>query len=289
MELFLIRVLVADDQALVRRTIGLLVDTAADLEVVGETAIGAEAVEIATQQKPDMLLMDIRMPGIDGIQATRQITQAPQTADVRVLILTTFDLDDYVYAALRAGASGFLLKDTGPPTCSPRSGSSPPAMTVSRSCGQRCGISDRHRGAGRLRRCVAERLAGQLAGPAHPRGCGLGVVAELLRDPSGAAARAECADGRSDGLPDLPGARLLTALQCRHEQGIGPDGADAGVVRGGCGARGRRLAGPAAGQRGQPVTGRLDGQLSDRRGSQLTRDQRVVHHRFLPPGRPRAG
>jgi len=71
MELFLIRVLVADDQALVRRTIGLLVDTAADLEVVGETAIGAEAVEIATQQKPDMLLMDIRMPGIDGIQATR--------------------------------------------------------------------------------------------------------------------------------------------------------------------------------------------------------------------------
>ena len=147
----MIRVLVADDQALVRRTIGLLVDTAADLEVVGETAIGAEAVEIATQQKPDMLLMDIRMPGIDGIQATRQITQAPQTADVRVLILTTFDLDDYVYAALRAGASGFLLKDTGPPTCSPRSGSSPPAMTVSRSCGQRCGISGTHRGAGRLR------------------------------------------------------------------------------------------------------------------------------------------
>src|SRR6516162_621174 len=98
-------------------------------------------------------------------------------------------------------------------------GSPMPASSkmVSRSCGQRCGISGRHRDAGRLRRCVAERLAGQLAGPAHPRDCGLGMVAELLRDPSGAAARAESADGRSYGLPDLPGAGLFTALQCRHE------------------------------------------------------------------------
>ena len=110
----MIRVLVADDQALVRGTVRLLVDTAPDLEVIGEAATGAEAVEIATSQKPDVLLMDIRMPVMDGIEATRRITQCPETADVRILILTTFDLDAYVYAALRAGASGFLLKDTPP-------------------------------------------------------------------------------------------------------------------------------------------------------------------------------
>jgi len=110
----MIRVLVADDQALVRGSFRLLVDTAPDLDVVGEAATGAEAVEIATREKPDVLLMDIRMPEMDGIEATRQITGSGPTADVRVLILTTFDLDEYVYAALRAGASGFLLKDTPP-------------------------------------------------------------------------------------------------------------------------------------------------------------------------------
>ena len=110
----MIRVLVADDQALVRGSVRLLVDTAPDLEVIGEAATGAEAVEIAAERKPDVLLMDIRMPGMDGIEATRQITGSGQTAAVRMLILTTFDLDEYVYAALRAGASGFLLKDTPP-------------------------------------------------------------------------------------------------------------------------------------------------------------------------------
>ena len=110
----MIRVLVADDQALVRGSFRLLVDTAPDLEVVGEAATGAEAVEIAAREKPDVLLMDIRMPEMDGIEATRRITASGPTADVRVLILTTFDLDEYVYAALRAGASGFLLKDTPP-------------------------------------------------------------------------------------------------------------------------------------------------------------------------------
>ena len=110
----MIRVLVADDQALVRGSVRVLVDTAADLQVIGEAANGAEAVEIAAEQQPDVLLMDIRMPVMDGIEATRQITQSPQTAGVRILILTTFDLDEYVYAALRAGASGFLLKDTPP-------------------------------------------------------------------------------------------------------------------------------------------------------------------------------
>ena len=110
----MIRVLVADDQALVRGSFRLLVETDPGLEVIGEAATGAEAVEVATRDKPDVLLMDIRMPVMDGIEATRQITASGQTAGVRVLILTTFDLDDYVYAALRAGASGFLLKDTPP-------------------------------------------------------------------------------------------------------------------------------------------------------------------------------
>jgi DNA-binding NarL/FixJ family response regulator len=110
----MIRVLVADDQALVRGSFRLLVDTAADLESVGEAATGKEAVELAARDRPDVLLMDIRMPTLDGIEATRQITRSPQTAGVHVLILTTFDLDEYVYSALRAGASGFLLKDTPP-------------------------------------------------------------------------------------------------------------------------------------------------------------------------------
>ena len=110
----MIRVLVADDQALVRASFRLLVETDPALQVIGEAATGAEAVEIAARDNPDVVLMDVRMPVMDGIEATRQITGAEQTAGVRVLILTTFDLDDYVYAALRAGASGFLLKDTPP-------------------------------------------------------------------------------------------------------------------------------------------------------------------------------
>ncbi|HZD02840.1 MAG TPA: response regulator transcription factor [Actinomycetes bacterium] len=110
-----VRVLVADDQALVRGSFRVLVDTAPDLEAVGEAASGAEAIQLARRERPDVVLMDVRMPGMNGIEATRQITNSPETAGVRVLILTTFDLDEYVYAALRAGASGFLLKDTPPP------------------------------------------------------------------------------------------------------------------------------------------------------------------------------
>jgi DNA-binding NarL/FixJ family response regulator len=109
-----IRVLVADDQTLVRGSFRVLIDTAPDLETVGEAATGAEAVELARRERPDIVLMDIRMPDMNGIEATRQITTSPETGGVRVLILTTFDLDEYVYAALRAGASGFLLKDTPP-------------------------------------------------------------------------------------------------------------------------------------------------------------------------------
>ncbi|MGW0431500.1 response regulator [Micromonospora sp. NPDC003197] len=110
-----IRVLVAEDQALVRSGFRLLVETAPDLTGVGEASTGTEAVELARRVRPDVILMDIRMPELDGIEATRQICDDSATAGVRVLILTTFDLDEYVHAALRAGASGFLLKDT-PPT-----------------------------------------------------------------------------------------------------------------------------------------------------------------------------
>ena len=109
-----IGVVIADDQALVRGGFRVLVDSAADMEVLGEATNGAEAVALARRLKPAVVLMDIRMPVIDGIQATAQITVDPATPDVRVLILTTFDLDEYVYAALRAGASGFMLKDTSP-------------------------------------------------------------------------------------------------------------------------------------------------------------------------------
>jgi DNA-binding NarL/FixJ family response regulator len=109
-----IRVLVVDDQALVRGSFRVLVESAPNLTAVGEAANGVEAVELAARVRPDVVLMDVRMPEMDGIAATRLICGDPATEHVRVLILTTFDLDDYVYAALRAGASGFLLKDTPP-------------------------------------------------------------------------------------------------------------------------------------------------------------------------------
>ena len=110
----MIRVLIADDQVLLRGSLRLLVDSAPDLTAIGEAGTGAEAVEAAAREKPDVVLMDIRMPGLDGIEATRQITATPGTAGTRILVLTTFDLDEYVFAALRSGASGFLLKDTPP-------------------------------------------------------------------------------------------------------------------------------------------------------------------------------
>ena len=109
-----ISVVVADDQALVRGGFVLMVNGAPDMTVLGEAGNGAEAVALARRHHPDVVLMDIRMPVLDGIEATRAITTDPDTAGARVLILTTFDLDDYVYRALRAGASGFLLKDTAP-------------------------------------------------------------------------------------------------------------------------------------------------------------------------------
>jgi DNA-binding NarL/FixJ family response regulator len=110
----MIRVAVVDDQALVRAGFEILLETAPDLQVVGSAADGATAIELVRQTRPDVVLMDIRMPVMDGLEATRLILRDERCAGVRVLILTTFDLDEYVYAALRAGASGFLLKDTPP-------------------------------------------------------------------------------------------------------------------------------------------------------------------------------
>jgi DNA-binding NarL/FixJ family response regulator len=109
-----IRVVVADDQALVRSGFLSLLRSEEGIEVVGEAANGYEAVKVAQAVRPDVMLMDIRMPEMDGLEATRLITAEPALAAVRVLVLTTFDLDVYVHEALRAGASGFLLKDTLP-------------------------------------------------------------------------------------------------------------------------------------------------------------------------------
>ncbi|MFN8130443.1 MAG: response regulator transcription factor [Solirubrobacteraceae bacterium] len=107
-----IRILIADDQALVRTGFKMILDAEADLEVVGEAENGREAVELAAELAPDVILMDIRMPELDGLEATRQVVGGDRdAAPVRVLVLTTFDLNEYVYEALRAGASGFLLKD----------------------------------------------------------------------------------------------------------------------------------------------------------------------------------
>jgi DNA-binding NarL/FixJ family response regulator len=110
----MIRVLLADDQALIRAGFRVLVDAADDLQVVGEAADGQQAVDLARRECADVVLMDIRMPRVDGLEATRRISADDDLAGVKVIILTTFESDEYVYQALRAGASGFLVKDTEP-------------------------------------------------------------------------------------------------------------------------------------------------------------------------------
>lgn len=109
-----IRVLLADDQALLRSAFRVLVDSEADMEVVGEAADGAQAVRLAREERADVVLMDIRMPGTDGLAATRMISADPDLAHVRVVMLTTFEVDEYVVQSLRAGASGFLGKGSEP-------------------------------------------------------------------------------------------------------------------------------------------------------------------------------
>jgi DNA-binding NarL/FixJ family response regulator len=110
----MIRVLLADDQSLVRAGFKALLDAREDIVVVGEAPDGAAAVELARKLRPDLILMDIRMPGLDGLEATREIAADPELAGVRIIILTTFALDEYLFDALRFGASGFLVKDTEP-------------------------------------------------------------------------------------------------------------------------------------------------------------------------------
>jgi DNA-binding NarL/FixJ family response regulator len=109
-----IRVLLADDQALVRAGFRALLDAQSGIEVVGEAGDGREAVELARSRRPDVILMDVRMPLLDGLAATREIARDERLAGVRIVILTTFELDEYVFDAIRAGAAGFLVKDTEP-------------------------------------------------------------------------------------------------------------------------------------------------------------------------------
>ena len=110
----MIRVLLADDQGLVRAGFRVLLDSAADIEVVGEASSGDQALTLAKDRRPDVILMDIRMPNMDGLEATRRIVADREMAGVRVLILTTFEVDEYVFEALRSGASGFVVKDIEP-------------------------------------------------------------------------------------------------------------------------------------------------------------------------------
>jgi DNA-binding NarL/FixJ family response regulator len=109
-----VRVAIADDQSLVRDGFRVQLGLASDMTFAGEASTGEQAVALARREHPDVILMDVRMPVLDGIEATRRITADPRTSGVRVLVLTTFDVDEYVFAALRAGASGFLLKDATP-------------------------------------------------------------------------------------------------------------------------------------------------------------------------------
>lgn len=141
-----VRVVIADDQQLVRAGFTMILSTYDDIEVVAEATDGREAVALATSLVPDVVLMDIQMPGINGIEATRRIITATHA---RVLILTTFDLDEYVYEALRAGATGFLLKDT------------PPEQLVA-------AVRTAHRGDALLAPSVTRRLIAEFTQPRHP-------------------------------------------------------------------------------------------------------------------------
>ena len=152
-----VRVLIADDQALVRAGFRMILESEPEIEIVGEAGDGAEAVEAARELKPDVVLMDIRMPELDGIEATRRVLAAGD--GTKVLMLTTFDDDDYVFGALRAGAAGFLLKDAGPDalvaavrTVAAGDALVDPSVTRALARGADCGRHPQRAGAGDPRR-----------------------------------------------------------------------------------------------------------------------------------------
>jgi len=185
----MIRVGLADDQALIRAGFRVLLEAAADIEVIGEAVNGDQAVELARAERPDVILMDIRMPGTDGLAATARIAADEALTGVKVVILTTFETDEYVYQALRAGASGFLVKDAEPEELIR-------AVRVV------------HRGEALLSPSVTRRLIASLARrrPAQPTAVGLGPG-------SGTGA----ASGRSSANQALPGPDLSRLTERERE------------------------------------------------------------------------
>ncbi len=216
-----IRVAVADDQALVRSGFAVLLRSAADIEVVGEAASGVEAVDIARREHPDVFLMDIRMPEMDGLEATRRITAADATAATRVLILTTFDLDEYVFEALRAGASGFLLKDTLPDDL----------LAAVRVVAEGDALL-----APKVTRRLIERFAQQPVEPVTSPNAGLDLLTEREHEVLGAVARglsnAEIAEQlfMSHATAKTHVSRLLTKLDARDRAQLVMVAYESGVV-----------------------------------------------------------
>lgn len=217
----MIRVAVADDQALVRSGFVVLLRSADGIEVVGEAADGAQAVDLVKLERPDVVLMDIRMPEMDGLEATRRITADDATCATRVLILTTFDLDEYVFEALRAGASGFLLKDTLPDDL----------LAAVRVVADGDALL-----APKITRRLIERFAQQPADPVAQPNPGLGSLTEREQEVLGAVARglsnAEIAEQlfMSHATAKTHVSRLLTKLDARDRAQLVMIAYESGVV-----------------------------------------------------------
>lgn len=214
-----IAVLLADDHALMRESFRALLDASPGYTPVGEASNGAEAVRMAGHLRPDVVLMDVRMPEVDGIEATRQICSAPATADVKVLILTTFDLDEYVYSALQAGASGFLVKD---------------ATAAELLNGIRLVAAGEALLAPRVTRRLIDTFTGQ-GGPAAPRG--LEVITDREREVLGLIARGlsntEIAEHLHLGVGTVKThiTRLLSKLGARDRAQLVITAYESGLVR----------------------------------------------------------